>query len=113
MGNLATYTSSGETESRISGIVPDWTREGGDVPRKLSRALVVLVLPLCVAAGACSSDSTAPNEGPAGHDVRISGVFHASGLDAPTQNCTQCHGADLRGGDNGEPSCFSCHDQVW
>ncbi len=81
--------------------------------RNVRLALAVMFMPLCPALGACSSDSTAPEGGPAGHDVRISGVFHANGLNAPTQNCTQCHGADLRGGDNGEPSCFSCHGQVW
>ena len=26
-------------------------------------------------------------------------------------NCAACHGADLRGGANGEPSCFLCHGQ--
>jgi hypothetical protein len=60
-----------------------------------------------------SSTPTAPPEGLEDHTVRRGGAFHRSGLNDPEQNCVQCHGADLRGGDNGEPSCFLCHGEVW
>ena len=58
-------------------------------------------------------DSTAPEDAPPGHTVVRDGVAHALGLNDPTQECTGCHGADLRGGANGEPSCFSCHGREW
>lgn len=60
------------------------------------------------------SDSTSPSEAvPADHTARKGGAFHAPGLTDPVRNCATCHGADLRGGANGEPSCFRCHGEVW
>jgi hypothetical protein len=50
---------------------------------------------------------------PADHTVSQSGRFHAPGLANPQENCAGCHGQNLRGGANGEPSCFLCHRQVW
>ncbi len=47
------------------------------------------------------------------HDVNINGVMHAAGYCSPQQNCASCHGADLKGGANGEPSCFQCHGALW
>lgn len=61
----------------------------------------------------CSDSSTAPSDAPEGHTVVKSGVAHAPGLTNPVTNCTQCHGADLRGGAEGQPSCFSCHGEKW
>jgi cytochrome c553 len=61
----------------------------------------------------CSDSTTPSGNVPADHTVRKGSAFHAPGLDNPTQNCAACHGADLRGGANGEPSCFRCHGQVW
>ena len=76
-----------------------------------------LSLIICVAIGvalACdSSESTLPEDAPPGHTVNQDGVAHAPGLSDPTENCTACHGADLRGGDDGQPSCYSCHGQKW
>jgi hypothetical protein len=60
-----------------------------------------------------SSESTLPEDAPPGHTVNQDGVAHAPGLNDPTENCTACHGADLRGGDAGQPSCYSCHGQEW
>ena len=63
---------------------------------------------------ACTDDDPAgPSNAPANHTVINDGVPHAPGLNDPTQNCTSCHGADLRGGPNGQPSCFACHGQKW
>ncbi len=46
------------------------------------------------------------------HTDREDGVLHAPGKDRPfTNGCTDCHGADLRGGYG--PSCFSCHGREW
>jgi hypothetical protein len=46
------------------------------------------------------------------HTEELSGAGHVAGYDYPVQNCTECHGNDLRG-DNDAPSCFACHDQKW
>jgi hypothetical protein len=35
-----------------------------------------------------------------------------AGYKDPAQNCTECHGNDLKG-DEDAPSCFTCHDQNW
>jgi len=67
----------------------------------------------CALSVGCSDSSTVPADAPDGHTVLKSGAAHAPGLNNPTQNCTSCHGADLRGGTSGQPSCFSCHGQKW
>ena len=72
-----------------------------------------LTMALAVTLSACSSSTTAPADAPENHTILKSGVAHAPGLTNPTQNCTACHGADLRGGSSGQPSCFSCHGQKW
>ena len=64
------------------------------------------------AAGACGSP-TAPANAPADHTNFKGGAAHGPGAGNATVNCVACHGADLRGGTNGEPSCFSCHGQKW
>jgi len=64
--------------------------------------------------GACDDDdATGPSSAPASHTVSQDGVRHLAGLQDPETNCIACHGADLRGGENGEPSCYSCHGQKW
>jgi hypothetical protein len=47
------------------------------------------------------------------HSVSLNGHAHADGLCRPLDNCTACHGADLKGGKGGQPSCFSCHADLW
>ncbi len=47
------------------------------------------------------------------HDQNLGGAMHASGYCSPLQNCSSCHGPDLRGGSNGEPSCYQCHGTLW
>ena len=85
--------------------------------RRKSRTLALTtLLAFCFAGGftACSDDNgSGPEDTPASHTVIKDGVAHAAGLNDPTQNCTQCHGADLRGGTDDEPSCFACHGQQW
>ena len=58
-------------------------------------------------------DPTGPSSAPASHTISRDGVRHLAGLNDPETNCTACHGVDLRGGDNGEPGCYSCHGQKW
>jgi hypothetical protein len=72
----------------------------------------VLVVGTAVACGD-DDDITGTGNAPASHTVSEDGVRHLPGLMDPQANCTACHGADLRGGNNGEPSCFSCHGQQW
>ncbi len=82
---------------------------------KALQRIAILTFLMLAAATACGGDddSTAPDNAPPGHTVVQDGVAHAPGLNNPTQECVACHGADLRGGANGEPSCFSCHGREW
>jgi cytochrome c553 len=72
-----------------------------------------LALGLAVLVAACSSSTTAPANAPEDHTVKKGGAYHAPGLNDPVANCTACHGADLTGGTQGEPSCFKCHGKKW
>ena len=86
--------------------------------RGLSRKIGVfgLVALVAVAPLGCDEDDegpTGPSNAPASHTVSQEGVRHLPGLNDPAANCVACHGADLRGGNNGEPSCFTCHGQKW
>lgn len=78
---------------------------------RTSTGALLLILGVFLLVGC--SDDTVPLNAPDGHTVVQDGVAHASGLNSPAVNCTACHGATLEGGDNGEPSCFSCHGREW
>jgi mono/diheme cytochrome c family protein len=67
---------------------------------------------VAVALIGCSSP-TRPADVPETHTVEKGGAFHAPGLKDPTSQCATCHGPNLAGGTEGEPSCFSCHGQKW
>lgn len=47
------------------------------------------------------------------HTIDLGGTRHAPGYCQPLQNCSACHGVNLRGGSTGQPSCFSCHGERW
>lgn len=81
----------------------------------LRALLSAFVLALAVTGlAACGDDDpTLPPDAPQGHTVNQDGVAHAPGFSDPATNCTACHGQDLMGGSSGQPSCFSCHGQVW
>ena len=86
--------------------------------RVLSRKIGVfgLVALVAVAPLGCDDDDegpTGPSNAPSSHTISQDGVRHLPGLRDPAANCVACHGADLRGGNNGEPSCFTCHGQKW
>lgn len=75
-----------------------------------------LIAVLCLGsllAGCGGDDPTIPADAPDGHTVSQHGVPHMPGLHDPLDNCAACHGALLRGGDSGEPSCYSCHGKKW
>ncbi len=51
---------------------------------------------------------------PSSHTLELGGYRHHDGLDQVATTCTACHGGDLLGlGDDGPPSCYLCHEQVW
>ena len=79
--------------------------------------VLVLIAAIALPSLGCSDDDddgpTGPSNAPASHTVSEDGVRHLPGLNDPETNCVACHGADLRGGENGEPSCFTCHGQKW
>jgi hypothetical protein len=54
-----------------------------------------------------------PNCGVNIHTINLGGHLHAPNYCLPLQNCTQCHGSDLRGGTARQPSCYSCHNDQW
>ncbi|PKN55380.1 MAG: hypothetical protein CVU56_21595 [Deltaproteobacteria bacterium HGW-Deltaproteobacteria-14] len=68
--------------------------------------LRLLVIGLVALFAACDTSNA-----PADHTVNENGVFHKPGLQNPTVNCTECHGASLQGGRG--PSCTSCHGVKW
>jgi hypothetical protein len=45
----------------------------------------------------------------------FSTIYHGASFRFPYGACdeVQCHGADLRGGNSGAPSCYSCHGNKW
>lgn len=69
-------------------------------------ALFLAVVALMLTFGACDTSNA-----PADHTVNEGGVYHKPGLKSPNANCTECHGATLRGGEG--PSCTSCHGVKW
>lgn len=46
------------------------------------------------------------------HTKSRGSTLHGTNLYAPSSNCTDCHGSDLKGG-NTAPSCYSCHGDYW
>ncbi len=52
---------------------------------------------------------------PSDHTLVQGGVYrHNPAIDQVQAVCTSCHGTDLLGdGEDGTPSCYLCHDQVW
>jgi cytochrome c553 len=77
---------------------------------------IAIVAAIAVVPLGCDDDDdefTGPSNAPASHTISREGVRHLPGLSDPLTNCVGCHGADLRGGNSGEPSCFTCHGQKW
>ena len=81
------------------------------VSRGIRAAL--LIVALMIAISACTKDNPQDQfNPPADHTVSKSGYMHKPGLATPLDNCTSCHGADLKGGTVGV-SCYHCHGQKW
>ena len=47
------------------------------------------------------------------HGLNINGVMHAQPSLNAERYCSECHGQNLVGGGNGEPSCYQCHGKSW
>jgi cytochrome c553 len=73
---------------------------------------MILVLPLILLTSCEKEENMSRYDPPADHTVSQDGAMHKSGFDQPLSNCTNCHGADLQGG-NVEVSCFECHGKKW
>jgi hypothetical protein len=73
--------------------------------------LLVILLMIAFFSG-CEKSNDPRYNPPADHTVSKDGFMHKSGLAQPLENCTACHGADLKGGTTGV-SCFECHGQKW
>ena len=80
-----------------------------------ARAILFALAVLSVGLIGCDDDDDmiGPSNAPSSHTISQDGVLHMEGFRDPLNNCAACHGADLRGGDDGEPSCYSCHGKEW
>ncbi len=48
-----------------------------------------------------------------GHTVVLNGISHGIGLNHAPRYCHGCHGPELVGGMDLEPSCYTCHGRNW
>ncbi len=78
--------------------------------RRFTAAL--LFVGLSGAVWQCSLEEKA-GRGISGHSDVKSGVAHGHSALRASRQCSLCHGAQLTGGESGEPSCFQCHGQTW
>jgi hypothetical protein len=73
---------------------------------------ILILMILAAGLAACDDDENCgPSDAPADHTVSEDCARHLPGLREPEENCTACHGTDLRGGAG--PSCYSCHGKEW
>lgn len=70
---------------------------------------LVIAIPLF---GGCSREEAVPRQIRA-HTTLHKGVSHAEPAARAERYCAKCHGVGLRGGAEGEPSCFTCHGKTW
>lgn len=47
------------------------------------------------------------------HVAARQGVAHAVPMHKAERYCKNCHGQNLSGGTQGEPSCYTCHGRLW
>lgn len=68
----------------------------------------LLLLLLC----GCSPDD-ADSRNISGHFTSMKGVFHGEPKEFAERYCETCHGTNLTGGTELQPSCFQCHGRTW
>jgi len=78
---------------------------------KLSYVLLLGSLAL-VAFIACSLEENKGRHIRGHHDL-IAGIMHAYPAAKAPRYCKDCHGSQLVGGANAEPSCYKCHGEHW
>ncbi len=71
--------------------------------------LVACLSPLVVS---CSLEP-GPVRSIRGHTEQYGGVPHGRQARSGARYCQSCHGAELQGGADGEPSCHQCHGRNW
>jgi hypothetical protein len=83
--------------------------------RELSGSLVAFharLLCIFLLSFSCS-DKSQPIRNIRGHTQIIQGVSHGVPASRPLRYCKNCHGTNLAGGSNLEPSCYQCHGRNW
>ena len=75
------------------------------------RLILIALLVAGLLACGDDDDDCGPSDAPSDHTISEDCARHLPGLRDPENNCTACHGTDLRGGAG--PSCYSCHGKEW
>ena len=89
--------------------LPDKIRNFVKVYRAVRVSFVMLLFVLSIS---CEKENDFPDYNPpVDHTLSKDGIMHKSGLNQPLDNCINCHGADLKGGNSGV-SCYECHGEA-
>lgn len=73
------------------------------------KKMVLCTAVLTLLAGAIFSGCENGNgDSPGSHLAVLGGVSHLDGYTDPLTNCSECHGAALKGGSG--PNCYVCHN---
>lgn len=89
------------------------------LPKQTFRVLSAFTLFTALSLLACNpvSENTPDNICQGIHNAKphFSMYCHGARYRFPRGYCTEpnCHGANLRGGNSGAPSCYKCHDDRW
>lgn len=79
----------------------------------MKKMMLIIAFGLVGAFFCCDKSPTSSKyDPPTDHTISKDGAKHKSGLQTPLENCTSCHGSDLKGGSTGV-SCYDCHGKKW
>ena len=79
-----------------------------------NKKLIILIICITILfiISNCKTSEINDCNAPEDHIISKDGICHKEGLNNPLNDCTACHGNDLRG--NGDtPSCYKCHGKKW
>ena len=79
---------------------------------KINNIKIHLLFVLLVSIHCNKSPNEPNNNSPSDHKINKGGSMHKAGYSSPLDNCTSCHGDDLKGGSSGI-SCYKCHGKEW